>query len=147
MHSALFLRLLPLRDIPHKRAECIGPSLPQGRRDRQFYRNLVSVSVMTCDFAPGVQHRPFAGCKEVPQSPFMGFPLLWRNDGGGKGSPDGLWPGPAEYLFCLDIPVGDDSGCIHPDEAIERHLDDTPRVCLALPQRPFSLPGKRTLVL
>ena len=39
------------------------------------------------------------------------------------------------------------SSIIHPDEAIERHLDDTPRVCLALPQRPFGLPGKRTLVL
>ena len=83
----------------------------------------------------------------MTQSLFMGFPILCRDDGGRKESPYGLLAGPAEYLFGLDVPVNNDSGGIHPDEAIERQLDDAPRVSLALAQRRFGLSGERALLL
>src|SRR6267378_6841071 len=113
VHAALLLRPLPGRDITHKRAERVGPPLPQGRRDREFYRNLVPIPVAACDFDPCVQHRSYPGCEEVTQSLFMGFPVLCRDDGGREESPDGLLPGPAEYLLGLDVPFGDDSSGIH----------------------------------
>ncbi|MCG3775578.1 MAG: hypothetical protein JW395_2420 [Nitrospira sp.] len=147
VHAALFLRLLSGRDIPYERAERVGPPLPHGRRDRQLYRNLVPVPVAAGDFNPGVQHRPLAGCEEAPQSSFMGLPVLWRDNGGGEESPDCLLPRPTEYPFGLGVPVGDDTSRIHPDETIERHLDDAPRVSLALAQRRFGLPGERMFLL
>src|SRR5207302_488295 len=96
---------------------------------------------------PCVQYRSFAGCEEMTQSPFMGFPVLCGDDGDGEESPNGLLPGPAEHLFGLDVPVGDDSSGIHPDEGIERRLDDALRVCCALAQRHFCFPGEHTLSL
>ncbi len=107
----------------------------------------MSVPVAGRDLDQFVQHRSFTGCEEMTQPAFMGFPVLCRDDGGGDESPDGLLPGPAEHLFGSDVPVGDDSSGIHPDEAIERRLDDAPRVCLALAQRRFGFPGHHTLLL
>ena len=52
-----------------------------------------------------------------------------------------------EHLFGLDVPFGDDARGIHPDEAIERHLDDAPCVGLALAQRRFGVLGNGTLLL
>ena len=47
----------------------------------------------------------------------------------------------------MDIPVGYDSSGIHPDEGIERHFDDVPRVCLARAQPLFGFPGVRMPLL
>src|SRR4029077_25209 len=92
VHAALLLCLLPHRDIPNERAERVDPPLPQGRRDRQFDWNLVPVPVRACDFDTSVQYRTCAGCEEVTQSPFMGFPVLCRDDGVREEFPDGLLP-------------------------------------------------------
>src|SRR5687767_13005755 len=105
------------------------------------------VPVTACDFDPCVQHRSFAGCEEMTQVAFMSFPVLCRDDSVGDESPDGLLPRPAEHLFGLDVPVGNDSACIHPDEGIESRLDDAPRACLTLAQRRFRFHGTHTLLL
>src|SRR4029079_17951190 len=80
-------------------------------------------------------------------STFMGFPVLWRDDGGREELPNGLLPGPAEHLFGLDIPVGDDSVGIHSDKGIERRFDNAARMCLVLPQRHFRLHGAHMFLL
>ena len=147
MHGRPLFRLLLRREIPHECAERVGLSLSRGRRDRQFYRNLVPVPVAACDFDPRLQDRSFAGWEERTHSAFMGFPMLCSDNGGGEESPDGLLPGPAEHLFGLDVPLGNDSSGIHPDEGIKRRRDDTPRVCLALAQRHLDFPGMRTFLL
>src|SRR5262245_14971417 len=107
----------------------------------------MSIPMAACDFDTSVQYRSNAGCEEVTQSSLMGFPMLLGDDGVREESPDGLLPGPAEHLLSLYVPLGDNPGGVHSDEAIECHFDNTPDMRLTLSQRRFGLPGERTFLL
>ena len=136
----LLPRLGATADVVDERAEHVPGPQPNGR-DRQFDRELVSVSVQCRDLDPRVQDRPGAGLEKVRQAPPVGVPVLRGDDRVGHGPADGFFLGPAKGRLGLGVPPGDDAAGIHADEGVERAVDDQADALLAVPQRPLGLPA------
>ena len=88
--------------------------------DGQFDGELMAIAMQPRHFDARVQHRPFAGKQKTLQAPAMRLAILGRNDRFMQYLPERFFAAPAENLFRLAVPAGDDACGIHLYHGIHR---------------------------
>ena len=124
-----FLGCFPAGDVADKPIEFI-----LARRvdcgNGQFDGEFAAIAVQPQHLDPRIQDSPFAGGQKMLQAFDMRLAVLGRDDGFAQYPPDSFFLRPAENLFRLIAPAGDDALGIHLHHGIQGGIDDGAQACL-----------------